>query len=356
MSIDARFQMTRGDFNLDVDLSLPDRGISVLFGPSGSGKTSLLRCIAGLETPSSGRLSINETSWYDSQSGLHLPVHQRSLGYVFQEASLFEHLSVQQNLQFGLKRAGAVSDPTRLHHLQELLGIGHLLHRKPNTLSGGERQRIAIARAMAICPDVLLMDEPLAALDASRKFDILNLLCKLKEELPTPIIYVTHSPREVTQLADYLVFLKNGKVKVDGTLEYALTHPESSLSRGNRASTIIQGAVSRHDLNEEVTEITFDGGTLILPIQNLPIGSAQRCRIYARDIILSLAPPVKSTVQNVLPATILDISRTRPGQIQVRLQVGNTVLLSHVTQRAVSELGLHQGQHIVAQFKTSAVL
>lgn len=356
MSIDARLQFRRNDFTLDVDLSLPAKGITVLFGPSGSGKTTLLRCIAGLETPDTGQLRVNGQPWFDSQETINLPVHQRPLGYVFQEASLFDHLNVRKNLEFGKRRTTRLKDPGRLDHLIELLGIGHLLERRPASLSGGERQRVAIARAMAVCPEILLMDEPLAALDASRKSGILRFLDALKQELSVPIVYVTHSPREVTQLADHLVFLNQGKVQVEGSLESALTHPNSPLSQGNRASTIVETTVIKHDPADGITEVAFGGGQLTLPLQKATVGSRLRIRIYARDITLSLAPPQHSTVQNAMDANIVDIRDAEPGLSQIRLRVGDITLLAHVTRRSVHELSLQADQTVCAQFKASAIL
>lgn len=356
MGIHARFRFSRKSFHLDVDLQLPSEGITVLFGPSGSGKTTLLRGIAGLETPDEGQLVVNGSTWLDTNTGVNLPVHQRPLGYVFQEASLFDHLSVAGNLEFGRKRIEKIKDPERLHRLLELLGIGDLLKRKPHTLSGGERQRVAIARAMSICPEVLLMDEPLAALDAGRKSEILTFLGNLKQELKIPILYITHSPREVTQLADHLVFLDQGKVTLDGPLATTLIHKDSPLSKGNRASTIITATAVKHDPDYHLTETRFPGGTITVPGQSLKIGEELRMRVYARDVTLSLQPPVDSTVQNVLAATVTHIAETPDHQTRVQLQIGELQLLAQMTQRASDQLALQNGMKVYAQFKATAIL
>jgi molybdate transport system ATP-binding protein len=214
----ARFQVDYGVFQLTADLCLPGSGITVLFGHSGSGKTTLLRCIAGLHHAKQGFLNVKGSVWQDSEQGLFVPTHKRSLGYVFQEANLFSHLSVTGNLQFGLKRIGKPPDSTEFKQIIELLGIGHLLDRMPHNLSGGERQRVAIARALAINPDVLLMDEPLASLDFKRKREIMPFLSQLHQTLKIPVVYVTHSRQEVEQLADYLVILDEGNILVSGKL------------------------------------------------------------------------------------------------------------------------------------------
>ena len=199
--IDARFRLDWPGFSLDVDLALPGRGVTALFGHSGSGKTTLLRCIAGLERAAQGRLAVDGEVWQDA--GSWLPPHQRPIGYVFQEASLFAHLTVLGNLRYGMKRISG-AQRVSLDHAIELLGIGHLLDRKPDRLSGGERQRVGIARALAVSPRLLLMDEPLAALDLKRKQEILPYLERLHDELSIPVLYVSHSPDEVARLADYL--------------------------------------------------------------------------------------------------------------------------------------------------------
>ena len=207
-TIKASFKLDYANFSLDVDLRLPGRGVTALFGHSGSGKTTLLRCIAGLER-SKGRLTVNGATWQDDKR--FLPTYQRPLGYVFQEANLFPHLSVRGNLTYGLKRVQVKDGKVPLDQAIDLLAIGHLLERKTTRLSGGERQRIAIARALAVNPKVLLMDEPLAALDQARKREILPFLEKLHDELEIPILYVTHSSDEVARLADHLVILSQGR-------------------------------------------------------------------------------------------------------------------------------------------------
>lgn len=226
----ARFQVDYGSFQLRTDLCLPGSGITVLFGHSGSGKTTLLRCIAGLLRAQKGFLEVKGHIWQDSENGLFVPTHKRSLGYVFQEANLFPHLSVTGNLQFGLKRIGKLSSTTDLEQIVDLLGIRHLLSRFPDNLSGGERQRVAIARALALNPDILLMDEPLASLDFKRKREIMPYLQLLHQQTNIPILYVTHSRDEIERLADHLVILEEGRISTSGTLSETLNELDKQFS------------------------------------------------------------------------------------------------------------------------------
>lgn len=219
----ARFHVDYGTFQLTADLCLPGSGITVLFGHSGSGKTTLLRCIAGLLQAPKGFLKVNGSIWQDNESGVFIPTHKRSLGYVFQEANLFPHLSITDNLQFGLKRIGKPSSTTDLEQIVDLLGIRHLLNRFPDNLSGGERQRVAIARALALSPDVLLMDEPLASLDFKHKREIMPYLQKLHQQTNIPILYVTHSRHEIEHLADYVVILNEGCISASGALSATMS-------------------------------------------------------------------------------------------------------------------------------------
>lgn len=216
MTIEARFFIHRRAFVLDVDLKIPSEGVTALFGPSGCGKTTLLRAIAGLERHHHGFLKVNDIIWQDTNC--FIPTHGRPLSYVFQEASLFTHLTVQRNLEYGFKRVPRDERKISLNDAIELLSIGHLLDHKPNTLSGGERQRVAIARALAVSPKLLLMDEPLAALDWASKEEILSCLESLHDELKIPVLYVSHTIEEIARLADHLIMLKSGRVVAAGTV------------------------------------------------------------------------------------------------------------------------------------------
>lgn len=222
--IELRYKLTRSDFELNVQEQLPLKGVTAIYGHSGCGKSSLLRCIAGLESPTDAYLQVNGDTWESSEQGFRLPPHKRPVGYVFQEASLFDHLPVIKNLTFGAKRCGKPEAQAALDQAVELLGIKNLLNRMPANLSGGERQRVAIARALAVCPELLLMDEPLASLDIRRKREILPFLERLHRELEIPILYVTHSPAEVRRLADHLVIMDAGKVVASGSMDATQHH------------------------------------------------------------------------------------------------------------------------------------
>lgn len=355
--IQARLRFSLPNFTLDTDLHCPAQGITVLFGASGSGKTTLLRCIAGLDKAQQGFVKVNGTLWQDSARGVFRPPYQRALGYVFQEASLFPHLSVQGNIDYGRKRCKGAMSAHDLQPLIDLLGIGHLLTRRPAGLSGGERQRVAIARALALNPSVLLMDEPLAALDMARKQAILPFLNQLQQSFKIPILYVTHSPQEVTQLADYLVLLEQGKVLIQGDLQTVLTQPNSPLTQSNRAASVLNVTVRRYEAAFHLLHTQFAGGELLLPSsQALNVGETLRVRVYARDISLSLTPPAPSSVLNTFRGQISHVLADEAGYSMVRLMVGETPLLARITRKSAVEMGLAEGMMVYAQVKASALL
>jgi molybdate transport system ATP-binding protein len=354
--IQVRFQLDYGEFQLAVDLSLPGSGITVLFGHSGSGKTTLLRCIAGLEHAPQGFLEINGKIWQDSEKGLFVPTHKRSLGYVFQEANLFPHLSVEGNLQFGLKRIDKSSRPNDPKQILELLGIDHLLDRMPDKLSGGERQRVAIARALVLNPEVLLMDEPLASLDLKRKQEILPHLNKLHQETNIPILYVTHSQQEVAQLADYLVVLEEGRVLASGLLSDTLSRLDVPLAQEKDAATVWEATVTGHDRDYHLTKVAFAGGVLWLPTINTEIGTTLRILIYARDVSIVLEKPIATSILNVLTATIIGIVDDKRGRSVAQLQVDNQLLLAHITSKSAQLLNLKVGMNVFVQIKGTSIL
>ena len=252
--------LPRADFDLQVDLHLPARGITVLFGPSGSGKTSVLRCVAGLNHASAARVVVTDEVWQDDEHGIFLPTHRRALGYVFQEASLFDHLDVIGNLRYGLRRVRSTQAQATLEAAVQLLGIGHLLHRRTHELSGGERQRVSIARALATAPRLLLLDEPMAALDLARKNEILPWLEKLRDELHIPMLYVTHSADELARLADHLVVLERGQVKAAGPVTEVLSLLEVPVVIGEDAGVVLQGQVQGCDTDWYLACVRFAGG------------------------------------------------------------------------------------------------
>ena len=351
-----RLKLQRSDFALDVDLQLPGQGITVLFGVSGSGKTSLLRCVAGLERTPDARVAIAGETWQDDAAGIYLPTWQRPLGYVFQEASLFEHLNVRGNLQFGLQRAKG-ADSSALNAAIDLLGIAALLERKTSQLSGGERQRVAIARALATQPRLLLLDEPLAALDHARRQDILPWLERLRDELKIPMLYVTHSSDEVARLADTLVVLDEGRVKACGPVAEVLAGLDMPVVLGDDAGALLSATVEARDERWHLAQLRFNGGSLWVRDTGLPLGRQVRVRVLARDVSIALTKPSQTSIQNLLPCVVQAIGPdTHASQTLIQLQCGQSVLLARVTARAVDALQLKPGMLVWAQVKSVALV
>ena len=361
--IHLQINIARSAFQLNLDIQLPGQGITAIFGPSGSGKTTLLRAVAGLEKNPQGLIQIGENIWQDTKQGIYIPTWQRPLGYVFQESSLLPHLSVAENLNFGLKRVlkSANSAPTAANKaLQasiELLGIGGLLQRMPDELSGGERQRVAIARAIAMQPQLLLMDEPLASLDAARRQEIFPWLARLRDELKMPMLYVTHSAEEVTRLADHLLVLDRGQVKAQGPVNQVLTQVVNPVVVGEDAGALIAGHIGAVDAQWHLSRVDFDGGSVWMRDEGLTVGKAVRIRILARDVSLATSEPQKTSIQNQLRASIQSITPDlHPSQVMVVLKCGAEEVLARVTNRAVNELALQVGMPVWAQVKSVALV
>ncbi|MGE8360706.1 molybdenum ABC transporter ATP-binding protein [Pseudomonas sp.] len=355
--IRARFKVARPDFTLDVDLTLPGRGVTALFGHSGSGKTSCLRCFAGLDRPAEGLLQVNGEQWQDSAHGHFLPAHQRPVGYVFQEANLFPHLSVRRNLEYGLKRIPAANRHIELEQAVTLLGIDHLLQRMPANLSGGERQRVAIARALLTSPRLLLMDEPLASLDLKRKQEVLPYLERLHEELDIPVLYVSHAPDEVARLADHLVLLEDGQVRASGPLKETLLRADLPFAFEDDAEAVIDGQVSGFDADYHLLQLTLAGSPaqVRLPHGSLPLGQMVRVKIKARDVSLSVQRAEGSSLLNLLPVEV-DSWRHMEAQSLLTLRVGEQRLLARITRYSFDQLGIHAGQALWAQVKSVSLL
>lgn len=352
--IEAKFRLAWPGFTLDVDLSLPGRGVTALFGHSGSGKTTLLRCLAGLERPPHGRLEFKAKIWQDEN--IWLPTHQRPIGYVFQEASLFAHLDVLGNLNFGLKRS-PTAQRVGLEQAIELLGIGHLLDRKPDTLSGGERQRVGIARALAVGPEILLMDEPLAALDLKRKQEILPYLERLHDELDIPVIYVSHSPDEVARLADHIVAMDGGRVVAHGPLGETLARLDLPIRLGEDVGVVLDSSVGLIDAEWHLARVDFAGGSLWTRDRGLPAGKRVRVRVLARDVSLAVQEPRESSIQNILDGVVESIGDDEhPGLLLVRVQVGASMLVARLTRRSAAQLGIAAGLPVRVQVKSVALM
>ncbi|MEO4046352.1 molybdenum ABC transporter ATP-binding protein [Pseudomonas sp. CAU 1711] len=358
MSLAIELSLNHADFHLQVALQLPGRGITALFGPSGSGKTSLLRCVAGLERPPRGRIEVNGECWQDDARQHFLAPHKRALGYVFQEASLFPHLSVRSNLEFGQKRIAAAARRIDLDQAARLLGIDHLLARDPATLSGGERQRVGIARALLTSPRLLLLDEPLAALDDKRKQEILPYLERLHDELDIPMLYVSHAADEVARLADHLVLLERGRALASGPLEQLLARLDLPLAQGDDASSVLHARVCGHDSHYQLLELQLPNSDLRLRLPHAPLANGQelRLKVPARDVSLSLEPPGPSSIINRLPVRVLElVDAPQPAQVLVRLELAGQPLLARITRYSRDQLELHPGQALWAQFKAVAL-
>ncbi|HTJ97372.1 MAG TPA: molybdenum ABC transporter ATP-binding protein [Rhodocyclaceae bacterium] len=352
--IRADFAIKHPDFELQTQLEFPAHGVTALFGPSGSGKSTLLRCLAGLTRPDHGRLIVNDKIWQDDRLNIFVPPHQRPVGMVFQDAALFPHLNVEKNLAYGARRSQRTA--SGIDGLIELLGIGHLLKRHTDTLSGGEKQRVAIARALYSAPELLLLDEPLAALDAARKAELLPYLETLHQQLDIPIVYVSHAPAEVARLADHIVLLHDGKIGKTGAATDIFPHLEMSQKDEESAFTLLLGRVHAHDDTDHLTQI--DLGTQLLWVRKIekPVGAAIRLRVLARDISLALQPTTDTSILNTIPAQIESLEANDPGRMLVKLKVGETTLFSRITIRSAKALNLSIGQSIYAQIKGVAPL
>ncbi|CAH1746325.1 Molybdenum import ATP-binding protein ModC 1 [Thauera humireducens] len=355
--IRIRFEVAYPGFGLDVDLNLPGRGVTALFGHSGSGKTTLLRCVAGLEPAARGVLTVNGACWQDSARGVFVPPHRRELGYVFQEASLFAHLSVRRNLAFGLRRIPPAARKVSMDHAIALLGLEHLLERMPDRLSGGERQRVGMARALLTSPHILLMDEPLAALDHKRKQEILPYLERLHDELDIPVLYVSHAAEEVVRLADHIVMLGEGRVMAAGELRATMARLDLPTAFTEDAGVVVEGRVAEHDDHYHLTRLDFPGGAVWVSRQAAELGRTLRFRIHARDVSLADHQVEGSSIVNLLPVVIEDIvGADTPAHVLVRMDAGGTPLVARITRRSSEQLVLRPGRRMWAQIKSVALL
>ena len=351
-TIDAHFRTALGSFVLDAEFSVPAHGVTALFGASGSGKTTLLRLIAGL-TRAPGSLSVNGEVWQDGRS--FIPTHRRALGYVFQEASLFPHLNVRGNLEYGRKRVPAAERRIGFDDVVEWLGLAALLPQAPQQLSGGQRQRVAIGRALLASPRLLLMDEPLSALDSQSRAEILPYLERLHRQLELPVIYVSHALDEVARLADTLLLIEAGKITYQGSLVEGLTRLDLPLAHRDTASTVIDTTVVSHDQTFQITHVARQVIAFELPGLHAAPGEPLRIRIAARDVSLTLSTPSQTSILNLLPARIIELADDAPGQVLVRLALEDTVLLSRITRKSAHVLALQPGMAVIAQVKSVAV-
>jgi molybdate transport system ATP-binding protein len=360
-TIEARFAGDQGGFRLDVSFTAPARGVTALFGPSGCGKTTVLRCMAGLQHMP-GTLRIGSDTWQDSSANLFRKPHLRDTGYVFQEANLFAHLSVRDNLLFGARRSNAAATGAAVDfdHICKLLNIAPLLDRSPVSLSGGERQRVAVGRALLSKPRILLMDEPLSALDQQTKNDVLPYFEALHEELAIPVIYVTHDMREVERLADTLVLMENGRVLASGQLEALQSDPALPLLTAPDAAVTLEGTIRETEEQYSLTHFDIAGGSLAASGLQGEKGERKRLRIAASDVSFTRSAPEATTILNILPAVITAVERHGDGpQVDVIVRLGSdgggARILGRITRKSLEVLALAEGDLVYAQIKGVAI-
>lgn len=358
-TISATYRGSVGAFPLDIAFDAPMHGLTALFGPSGSGKTTVLRCIAGLQHVP-GRLALGAEVWQDER--IFRRTHERPIGYVFQEASLFPHMSVRDNLVYGRTRAlrtGAAEAITETD-VVSFLGLERLLDRAPRNLSGGERQRVAMGRALLSQPKLLLMDEPLAALDHNSKEEILPYFETLHERLSIPMLYVSHDLSEVQRLADTIVLLDKGKVVAAGPLADVLIDVNLPSARRPDASAMLDAVVGPYDSRYSLTHVEVPGGSLVVPGRIGEPGTHRRVRVAAADVSLSVSRPSETTISNVLPVRLLEVRPIDDAQVNVLLLLGHegdgARMLARVTRRSLEALSLAPGQRIYAQVKAVSML
>ena len=344
-----------GAFDLDIRFR-SGRGLTALFGRSGSGKTSVVNAIAGLIRPLRGRIVADEAVLLDTERGICAPTHRRGVGYVFQEGRLFPHLTVRHNLLFGRWFASGRARSAGLEDVVELLGIGALLDRRPGRLSGGEKQRVAIGRALLAGPRLLLMDEPLASLDARRKDEILPYLERLRDQANVPIIYVSHSVAEVTRLATTIVLISDGRVHAVGPVQEVMGRADLYPLAGRfEAGAVLLVHVARHDPQWGLTELAGSFGKLVVPRLEVPVGTALRIRVRARDVILAVTRPSGISALNVVEGQVERLFPIEEGTLEVQLRAGNQRLLARVTRRSGEALGLAPGRQVFAVIKSVAI-
>jgi molybdate transport system ATP-binding protein len=343
-------------FTLDAAFTAPGPGVTALFGPSGCGKSTVLAAVAGLLRPDAGRVALDGVALLDTARGLALPPERRCCGVVFQDARLFPHLSVASNLRYGLRRAPRGATGPGFEEVVALLGIGGLLDRRPLGLSGGERQRVALGRALLARPRLLLMDEPLAALDAPRRAEVLPFLARLRDVARLPILYVTHALEEVDALADMLVLLEAGRVVAAGPVEALAARADlPALARRRDAGALVPCTVLGQDAARGLTRLGFAGGELLTPLRpGLALGARLRVRLRARDLAVATEPPRGISMHNILPCTLLGIDPAGEAEVFLRLAAGPTALLARVTRDSVARLALAPGMPLWALVKSVA--
>ena len=347
MKLEINCRHRVGRLDLDVDTAVPLDGITGLFGESGAGKTSLLRIIAGLDTPDSGTIRFEDTIWQGDSPRVFIPTYERKLGYVFQDNRLFNHLSVEGNLRYGLKRR---TGRIQYQHVIEALDLSPLLDQRPESLSGGEKQRVSIGRALLSQPRLLLMDEPVSALDIPRRKEVLQYLRLLPAQFNVPMIYVTHAVEEIAQLAQFVIVMSQGRITQKGTITEVFG--DSGLTDEIGRWTQVEAKIMKHDHQFDHSVVEVAGQPVIIPGTTRDVGSTIHLRIHARDVSLALKRPEQISIRNILKARISGITEEL-GQayVQVHLDLNGKHLLSYLTRSAIAELGLESGQEVYALIK-----
>ncbi len=348
MTIEVSLRHRFGDFALDAAFALSRPSVTALFGPSGAGKTSIVQAIAGLFRPDQGRIVLNEHVVLDTKEGIAVPAAARRVGYVFQDSRLFPHMSVEDNLLFGWRRAKTAADSREIARVIALLGLETLLARKPRHLSGGERQRTALGRALLSSPQLLLLDEPMAALDMARRAEILPYLERLRDDARLPMLYVSHAVDEVARLADEIVFLRDGKVQAQGSVFELMPMLDAS------AGSLIRAEIARHR-PDSLSELTFAGGMLLVPRLAREAGAKLRVRIHATDIMLAREEPRQISANNVLSCLVFSLTEKTGAHVDVTLLCGPTQLTARITRSSAERLGIAPGVPVYAIVKAVTV-
>lgn len=356
MSVEISLHHRVGDLAIEADFT-SSAGITALFGRSGSGKTTIVNMVAGLVRPDTGRIKINDRVLFDSASHINLPSHRRRIGYVFQEARLFPHLTVKQNLNYGAWFARHRKAANQFNHVVEMLGIGTLLARRPLNLSGGEKQRVAIGRALLSTPDILLMDEPLASLDDDRKGEILPYIERLRDEASVPIIYVTHAVPEIARLATSVVLLADGKAIASGSAADVLSRLDLlpfTAQDESGAGALIEAEIARHDLDDHLSTLRSPLGEFRIPAIDAPVGTSLRLQIKARDVMISLSRPTDISALNVVPCRIVELRDDAAGMVNLKLAHADAIFMARVTRKSVRQLNLVPETEVFAVIKSVA--
>ncbi len=355
MSISAHFKKSFKNFELDAKFSIPKQGFTILFGPSGTGKSSLLNCIAGITKADQSFFKIDENLLDNSHENIHVPSHQRHIGYVFQDKNLFPHLSVLQNLQYAIKRNSKQIQKFSLDKTIELFKIETLLQQMPSSLSGGQKQRVALARAILSQPDLLILDEPLSALDYAAKQELMPYLLYIHAELKLPVIYVSHDLREIFQLGDYILIMNQGQIIDHGKLiDLCITQPLLTQQEGS--SFILQGKVSSIVSESHTTILDINNESFILTGLQWQLGQNLRLLIHASDVSLSLSKAEDSSILNILPSKILSIDMNDNEKYLIKLGFAQTTILSLISYHSLKKLNLQVGDIVYAQIKASAII